>query len=379
MDFNLIITIAVIFLALGIVALIIFNSGGKKRKIPPYTQALTFLLTGDKEKALEKLRQVINEDTDNIPAYILYGDILRDSGRTKQAAKIHKELTIRDKVAPAVRNDIYRSLILDYETAKNYKPALACVEEFLSKNKNDIWGLTKKLSILEKIDDWKDALETAKKLQSQTGKGNKAQLAYYKVMEARQLLANHGKDHDVRIMLRSALKIDKTCAWAYLELGDSYIRDNRPEDAISEWKELFKNNPDKAYLCFKKLENTVFELGRFEDLEMIYHKLIKENSQNSKAVVALAHFVERKGKVQQAIQICRDGLLAKPESLWIRRNLFRMLANTKQTEEATKLGLEVIKMVTSDTEEFMCRECGHMIKTPTWLCPKCKKWDSFQY
>lgn len=379
MDINLIILIPIISLLLGVAAFIIFRSGGKNRKIPPYTQALTFLLTGEKEKALEKLREVIKEDTDNVPAYILYGDILREMGRYKQAAKIHKELTIRVKQKPGVRNDIYRSLIQDYESGKNYKAALVCVEEFLSKNKNDIWALGKKLSILEKMNDWKNAGETARKIQSLKVKPDVQQLALYKVMEAHKLLENAGKEHDIRIILRNALKIDKTCAWAYLELGDSYIRDERPEDAIKEWKELFKNNPDNAYLCFKKLENTVFELGRFEDLEMIYHKLLKYRPKNSKAVVALAHFVERKGEVQQAIQICRDGLMATPESLWIRRNLFRMLANERHTDEALKLGLEVIKMITSDTEEFICDSCDHIIKEPSWFCPKCRKWNTFDY
>ena len=379
MDFNLTILIPIVALILAVIVLFILRSGGKNRKIPPYTQALTFLLTGEKEKALEKLREVIKQDTDNVPAYILYGDILRDMGRYKQAAKIHKELTVRQKQKPGERNDIYRSLIQDYELGENYTAALACVEEFLSKNKNDVWALGKKLSILESMNDWKNAGDTARKIQNLKAKPDARQLALYKVMEARKLLGNAGKEHDARILLRAALKIDKTCAWAYLELGDSYIRDERPEDAIKEWKELFKYNPENAYLCFNKLENTVFELGRFEDLEMIYDKLLKSDTQNTKAVVALANFVERKGELQQAIQICRDGLAAVPESLWIRRNLFRMLANEGQTKEALQLGLEVIKMVTSDTEEYICENCENIIKEPAWFCPKCRKWNTFDY
>jgi lipopolysaccharide biosynthesis regulator YciM len=369
-----------LILVLGIIGLILIGHAGRaRRQYPPFTQALTYLLTGDRERALNKLRQVVKEDTDNIQAYILYGDILREMGQHSRAAKIHRELTVREYLKPETVSDIFRSLLQDYQAGGNYKQALICAEKLLAQNKNDLWTLHRKLSVLEELKDWRRADETWRKIQAISGEADNELLAFYKVMEGKQVISEEGREHEGRLRFRSALKIDRRCAWAYLELADSYLREGRIEDAISEWKELFKKNPQMAYLAFEKFEKTIFELGRFEELEPIYTQLLEADSRNSRAVVALARFLDRKGETEQAIRICREGLEAMPKSLWIKRNMFRFLASNNQVKEALEVGLEVIDMVTHEVNEFTCGNCGYVTRTPTWYCPECHKWRTFRY
>jgi len=344
-----------------------------------FTQALTLLLSGDKLKALEKLRQVTKEDTDNIQAYLLYGDILRELGQYQRAAKIHKELTVRNKVKQEEMQDILRSLILDFEGGGFYQQALSYSEKLLSYDRNEVWALKKKLTLQENLGDWKIAGDTAKKLQNVSGQSDKEILALYRIMEGKELLAKGGKEHDARLLFRAGIKIDHSCAAGYIELADSYLRENRGSDAFNEWKALFSNNPKMAHLSFVKLENTAFDLGRFEELESIYNKLLKRDPANSRAIVALARFLERKGEISRAIDILEEGLSAAPESLWIRRNLFRLLALENRQNEALELGLEVIKMVTSDKEAFLCGKCGHVADEPMWRCPNCRSWRSYKF
>lgn len=360
-------------------AIFLGRKNQRVRKGSTFTQALTLLLSGDKVKALEKLRQVTKDDTDNLQAYLLYGDILRDLGQFQRAAKIHKELTVRDRVSLEDRKDILRSLILDFEGGGFYRQALSYVEELLSYDRNEIWALKKKLTLLEDLTDWKKAGEAAKKLQGVSGQSDRELLALYRIMEGKKQLAEGGKEHDARLLFRAGVKIDKSCAAGYLELANSYLRENREEDAIKEWNDLFNNNPRMAYLAFDKLENTAFELGRFEELESIYNKLLKIDPRNSRAIVALARFLERKGEISRAIDILEEGLSAAPESLWIRRNLFRLLATENRHKEALEVGLEVIKMVTSEKEVYLCGKCGYIADEPMWRCPSCHSWRSFKY
>ena len=350
-----------------------------KKQFPPFTQALTLLLAGDKRKALQKLRLTVKEDTNNISAYILFGDILRDLGYYKQAAKIHKELTIRDRLKPDVQADIKRSLLMDYLLGSYYRPALRCADELLVRNKNDIWALNRKLEILEAIQDWRKAAETAKKIQSRYGKADTEQLAMYKSLEGKRILANQGKEHDARVRFREAMKIDDKFPMSYLELASSYVREGRYKDAVKTWNQFFQNNPNLAYLAFRELEKTLFDLNRFEELETIYRNLVQSDSQNTRAVVALARFLHRKGSTEDAIRICQDGLEATPQSLWIRRNLFRFYAAEDRLQEAIELGLEVLDMVTWETEEFLCVNCGYLAHEPLWKCPNCGKWRTFKF
>ncbi len=381
MDMNLIyISMVVVGLVL-IVGIYIFIHKYKKRerRYPPFTQALSLMLSGENERALEILREVIREDTSNIEAYILYGDILRTMGFYRKAAKIHKELTIRTGLRSDDLMRINRSLLQDYIEGGMYRQSLKIAAYLLGRNKSDLWTLKLKLRALEELGEWKNAAETAKKIQSITAKPDKEQLALYKVMEGIDILKKSGKEHDARLKFREAIKIDERFAWSYIELADSYLRDGRTGDAIKVWKQFFSNNPMYAYLVFDELESTLFELNKFQDLEKIYRELIERNPQNSRAFAALAKFMHRKGETDRAIAICREGLEVRPESLWLRRNLFKYLALDGKLAEAAEVGLEVLKMVTQEKEEFSCKECGYLTTKPLWRCPKCKSWRSFKF
>jgi len=380
MDFTFLFFSIFTILAVAVAGALVYKKHQKRKKaFPPYTQAMTLMLNGEYEKALLILRDVVMDDSDNIEAYILYGDILRKLGYCKRAAKIHKELTVRDGLKPQQTIDIQRSLLLDFLEGKMYKEALSCADDMLSRTGSDLWTLQRQLEALEALSDWKHAAETARKIQNVTGKPDKELLAIYKVMEGMKILAEDGKEHDARLKFREAIKIDDRLAMPYLELADSYLRDERTEDAIKEWKQLFIKNPQKAYLTFDKLEATLFELNRFAELEKIYRNLIEEHSENTRAVAALAKFLHRKGETADAIRICQDGLELKPESLWLRRNLFRFLASDGKYKEATVVGLEVLKMVTKEKEEFACKNCGFVTHNPLWRCPQCGKWRSFTF
>ena len=352
---------------------------GKKHQYPPFTQALTLMLSGEDRKALEILRVVVKEDSDNIEAYILYGDILRKLGHYKHAAKIHRELTIRDKIKANVRINVLRSLLLDYIEGRMFALALACSDDLLSLSKDDLWTLQNRLEALEALGDWKKSAEISKKIQNLSGVQDKEQLSLYKVMEGRQILDQGGREHDARLKFHEAVKIDDKLAMPYLEMADSYLRDGRTEDALKGWKQLFAKNPHHAYLAFDQLENTLFDLDRFAELETIYRKLISESPDNSRAVAGLAKFLHRKGETGEAVKLCQEGLEHRPESLWLRRNLFRFLALEGRLEEAAEIGLEVLKMVTLEKEEFACGKCGQVAEKPLWRCPECQSWKSFEF
>jgi len=372
-------TIFALLIVLAAAGLVYSKRQKRKKAFPPYTQAMTLMLNGEYEKALLILRDVVMEDSDNIEAYILYGDILRKLGYCKRAAKIHKELTVRDSLKTDQLINIQRSLLLDYLEGKMYKDALHSAEELLVKTGSDLWTLQRQLEALEALSDWKHAAETAKKIQHVTDKYDKELLAIYKVMEGIKILAEDGKEHDARLKYREAIRIDDKLPLPYLELADSYLRDERTEDAIKEWKQLFIKNPQKAYFAFDKLETTLFESNRFQELENIYRRLIEEHPDNTRAVAALANFLHRKGETSEAIRICLEGLEIRPESLWLRRNLFRFLAFDGKFKEAADVGLEVLKMVTKEKEEFACKNCGFITYNPLWRCPQCGKWRSFAF
>ena len=376
--FIYLIAAAVIIIAISAGAMI---SRRRKHKtsFPPFTQALTLMISGDNREALKILRDLIKNDTENIEAYILYGDILRKEGFYQRAAKIHKELTVRESIKSDIMAGIRRSLLQDYLDGKMYKQALDCADHLLQKSGGDLWTLERQLSALEALGDWKRAAETTRKIQTITNKADMEVLSLYKAMEGMTILEKDGKEHDARLRFREAAKIDEKFAMPYLELAESYLREKKTEDALKAWKQLFDRNPQHAYLAFDRLESTLFELNRFAELEKIYRRIIERDPDNSRAVTALSRFLDRKGKTEEAIKICQEGLELQPESLWLRRNLFRYLSMEKRYKEASDVGLEVIQMVTKEKQEYKCGSCGYVTEKPLWKCPDCGKWRTFKY
>lgn len=351
----------------------------RPKEISPYAIALNYTLSGEYEKAMAQLRDIIKDDTENIDAYILYADILRMLGYYTRAAKIHKDLTLRDNLTPEITQKIHRSLLQDLIEGKHYKQALQTADDVLNLSKDDLWALKIKLQSLEELGEWKKASDTAKKIQSISGKPDKEMLALYKASEGLEILKNGGKEHDARIRYRESIKLDPKLPLPYIELALSYIRDERAEDAVKELEELISENPAQGYLCFGLLEKTLFELNRFQELERFYRNLRDKHPDNTRIVVAFAKFLDRKGETSEAIKICREGLELKPESLWIRRNLFKFLASRKSYKEAVETGVEILHMITNEEDEFVCSECSYISDRPLWKCPRCGKWRTFKF
>ena len=69
----------------------------------PYTEALHALLSGDKNRAMQRLRETVQGDTNNIDAYLRLGDLHFDLGDSARGLKIHRMLTLRVDLTKAQR------------------------------------------------------------------------------------------------------------------------------------------------------------------------------------------------------------------------------------------------------------------------------------
>jgi lipopolysaccharide biosynthesis regulator YciM len=76
-----------------------------------YSDALNAILKGNNADAINILKQVVGQDSDNMNAYLQLGNLLR-STNPKQAAKIHQSLTVRPKLSKLISKEIHQALAL---------------------------------------------------------------------------------------------------------------------------------------------------------------------------------------------------------------------------------------------------------------------------
>lgn len=373
--------------ALFLLFLIVIVAGGayyyvQKRErigvtpVSPYTEGLRALLERDPIRAMHKLRETVSADSSNIDAYLRLGQLFAETNDLPKAIKIHRLLTFRADLTGAQKLEVYRALADDYLKAADTPRALEAIEHILTLAKKDRWALEKKMGLLVAQEDWAGAFDAAEKLNQAGGNVAPRYIAILKVQEGLKL-CREKKERDGRIQFREAIKYDSAYAAPYLYWGDSYIRENRVEDAIKIWKRLLEVNPARAHLVFDRLETYLFDLGQFSEVEDIYRALMREHPQNVHAYAALSKFLAKRGDIGDSITVLHDGLQHNPESIWLRRRLIQQYGAMRDVDRVLVLSREILARVLKEGYDYTCTNCGHVSREPVWSCPKCKALDSF--
>lgn len=286
------------------------NKGGSEL----YQDALIDLLDGRKEAAFNKLRQVVNDNPDNIDAYLRLGKILLDYKKPQQALQIHKDLTLRTGLIPETKADILRHLYQDYIALENEDMAQAALTEITKLLPRNRWAFVKLLELQKQQSKWDEAYETAVVLLKIEENKSKKPLASFKYNMGMELYKKR-EYHKARILFKEAIGFDPKYVDAYLSIGDSYNKEERFEDAVNFWNKLISTVPEKGHLVIERLKKTLFDLGRYGELEGICEKILNHAPRNYEARVCLAEFYAKKGESQKAEEQLKNLFEDYPEDM----------------------------------------------------------------
>ena len=368
-----------IIIVVFLVGLYLILKAPKKKKdaAVEYTTALNYLIIGEKDKALEKLRESVRLNTSNIDAYIKIGDILREQGNGDRAIKIHRGLTVRRDLTSGQKIEILQSLIKDYQAFEKYDRAIYVCKKLLELTHNGIRIQEILLQLYELSGDWDRAFDVRRKIQKAKGEKDSQILALYKVESGLKCIEN-GRERDGRIKFREAIKLDKKCASAYLYLSDSYIRENRYDDALTELKKFGTKVPQMAYLGFARIKDVLYHEGIFGEVENIFESLLQNSPENESIRFSLADIYERKGELEKAINLCNDALERNPESQKARCYLTKFLSGNGRNDEALQYAMDLVEnLLTKEEDRYICKTCGFISNEPKWRCPQCREWNTY--
>lgn len=350
----------------------------KKGKDPQYyIEGLRALLEDKDELAFSKFRDVVSEDSSNIDAYIRIGNILRKYNKFENALQIHKDLTLRHGLSQSQKVTVLDSVAEDNIKLNNFQAAKDALAEAIKLDGND-WRLTKKLiKVLLKLEDWDGAFEIKRKLAKLSHEEkNDGKLAIYKFFQGRKLFEKK-KYHDARLILKEAININSGCVPAYIWIGDSYVAENRLEDAVTIWNDMLKAAPKEAYLVLDRLEKALFELGKFGAISDICRDILSVSTDNIDARLTLAEYHNKKGEYSLASEHLRVATDNHPDSF---RPVLELASLYLATDEKEKLK-ELLDRWAGRRESkelgFSCRICGHKSTEKIWLCPSCQNTNSF--
>jgi lipopolysaccharide biosynthesis regulator YciM len=307
-----------------------------------YVEALRDLLDGREESAFSKLRQTVAEDSENLDAYLRLGQILREHGKPERALQVHKDLTIRAGLSSEGKAQVLRQLASDYLALDNFDMAEAAIKELLQYDANNHWATLRLLEIQQKAEKWEDAYDTAVTLMKLESNKSKKPLAVFKYKMGMTLFKKR-EYHKARVLFKEALGLDPKYADAFIAIGDSYTIEGRHEDAVSFWKKLIDSVPEQGHQVLDRLQKTLYDLGRFGDIETICEKILEQVPDDDNTKLTLADIYKKKGELDAAEQLLAEVVETDTSNVNVVMQLVRLYLEKRENQKLDRLFRQVEK------------------------------------
>ena len=314
-----------------------------------YTEALSAIIRGRTDQAIDALRTVVRYDSSHVEAYMHLGDLLRNNNQAKKALKIHQSLTVRPDLPSKFRIEIHKSLVLDYERLMDYPRAAREAEQILRIERKNLWANEFLLKCARQNEAWDRALQLAKTTQRIKGRVDVNELAEIKLNEGHHQFAR-GNQREAVACFSKANKIAPEYGAPLFELGELYFKQGNLENAIKYWERFALCCPDQGEKVYSKVETTLFELGRFSEAENFYRRVLSKDTSNLDAMIRLANVLVEKGDERAAINLVEETLNKSAGS--IPAHLMKLkLSLTKQNPHQLSRQIDKLLELLSTTDD----------------------------
>ena len=272
-----------------------------------YTEALNSMVGGDTNSAIGILKRVVKQDSNHVRAYLQLGNILRNDN-PEQAIKIHQSLTVRPNLSSQLQVDIHSALADDYKLLSNNSKAKEEAKLILGIEKRNLWALNFLINISEENQNWEEAIRWTKQLQKITGKKSTIDEARFDVLKGLDCLEG-GNIETARSLFKKAIKMNPEFALSYRYLGDVFEQTRDLVKALENWEKFALKDLNGGTAVYAKIESTLFDLGRFSEVEKFYKKILQFNPINFEATIRLANVLEEKGESGAALTLIENTTL----------------------------------------------------------------------
>lgn len=343
-----------------------------------YVDGLNFLLSNQKDKAVDLFLDLLKEDSGTLDAHLTLGNLFRSRGEVDRAIRIHQALLESSSLTFEQRLLAIQQLGRDYMSAGFYDRAEAMFLQLVDEEEFQQHALQQLLVIYQATSEWLKAINSATKLiKLGKTKYNKEVAQFYCELAALEIAA---EDLNKAIFyLNRSLSADSDCARTSLMFGRVYMALQSYDKAIHFFTQILLQ--DNAFMeeALPYLKTCYEKLQQFDEFKTFLKRCVEANS-GSMAELMLADIIEQQsGKDAAQYYIYRE-LIKHPNLKGFYRLMDYHLADAEEGRGKESLLLlrnmvgEQIKAIPN----YRCEKCGFTVNSIYWLCPACRSWSTIK-
>ncbi len=341
---------------------------------PAYLLGLNHLLNEDSDKAIETFVKLLEVDSETVEIHFALGKLYRRRGEVERAIRIHQNLIARPTLSRQERSDALLALAKDYLAAGLFDRAEALLKELSAEKTHSVAALKELLTIYEQEKEWDNAIQTAKRLQSETAESRTQTIAHYYCELA--VAARARRDFSVAQKLcRQALSTDPNCARASILLGDMLKETGALKQALKHYRQIEQQDSDYLPLVLEPMHDCYIQMGQ-QDTWRSYLESLIGRTDSVPVQLAYAKELFDKSEDDSAVQRLLVGLEQSPtlESAVELADLAYLKSNGALQPVLSALTASMHDLL-SQKAAYICCNCGFQAKAIHWLCPSCKQWS----
>ena len=343
-----------------------------------YVDGLNFLLSNQKDKAVDLFLDMLKEDEGTLEAHLTLGNLFRSRGEIDRAIRIHQALMESSSLTFEQRLLAIQQLGRDYMGAGLYDRAEEMFLQLIDEEDFQQNALQQLIIIYQSTSEWINAINAATKLVKLGNEKYKTYIAQFYCELASLAIANDDLDKAYSLLQKSSAA-DPNCARTSLMLGRILIVQNKTEEAIESLKQILQQ--DKAFIgeALPLLNECYNKLNQQDEFKQFLQLCVDKDTGNV-AELMLADIIEKQNGLDSAQYYMYRELLKHPNLKGFYRLMDYHVADAEQGKAKNSLLLlrnmvgEQIKAVPN----YRCQKCGFTVNTIYWLCPACRSWSTIK-
>ncbi|HET8870920.1 MAG TPA: lipopolysaccharide assembly protein LapB [Aquabacterium sp.] len=337
-----------------------------------YFKGLNLLLNEQQDKAIDAFIEAVQHDPDTSDLHFALGNLFRRRGEYERAIRVHQHLLARADLRQEEREKAQHALANDFMKAGLFDRA----EEAFKALEGTAFTTDARLALLnlhERSRNWHPAIEVAHRLEA-SGTGSFSQRIAHHWCEIAQEADARGRVDEALQALTRAREAAPQSARPLVILGQRFMRDGNPTEALKAWDELMALQPQSFSLIAMDYAKASRACGSEEQalkkLDALYSQVPSIDILNAWNLL------------QPDAQLRRQRLIAhisSQPSLSAAQGLIQERLKTDQPLDKAEIEKLQSAMSTAakPLQRYRCAACGFEGQHYFWQCPGCQGWDTY--